>query len=107
MCKVALVKDRTRWSGMKTQPLDLSISLGEDAHQLIRHNFQRFIDQEESGFKDKNPKSLHQMRVGMRRLRIAIQLFSTAIALPKAVSNASIGKIAKSLEETCDLDVLQ
>jgi CHAD domain-containing protein len=92
---------------MKTQPLNLSISLGEYAHQIIRHSFQKFIDQEEAVYKDKDPESLHQMRVEMRRLRTAVQVFSTAIAAPKAVSNQSIGKIAKSLGDTRDLDVLQ
>jgi CHAD domain-containing protein len=43
----------------------------------------------------------------MRRLRTAIQVFGSVIALPKAISNSSIGKIAKSLGETRDLDVLQ
>jgi CHAD domain-containing protein len=92
---------------MKAQALNLSIALGEYAYQVIRQNFQRFVDQEEAVFKDKDPEPLHQMRVGMRRLRTAVQVFSTAIVLPKAVSNAAIGKIAKSLGDTRDLDVLQ
>ena len=92
---------------MKTRPLDRSIALGEYAHQIIRYNLQKIVDQEEAVLKDKDPESLHQMRVGMRRLRTAIQVFSTAIVLPKAASYPSIGKIAQSLGETRDLDVLQ
>ena len=92
---------------MKTQSLNRSIALGEYAHQIIRYNLQKIVDQEEAVLNDKDPESLHQMRVGMRRLRTAVQVFSAAIVLPKAVSYSSIGKIAQSLGETRDLDVLQ
>jgi CHAD domain-containing protein len=92
---------------MKHQPLDLSIKLGDYSYQIIQQNFQKIVEQEEAIFEDKDPEPLHQMRVGMRRLRTAIQVFGSAIVLPKAVSNPSIGKIAKSLGETRDLDVLQ
>ncbi|PZV18993.1 MAG: hypothetical protein DCF20_02825 [Pseudanabaena sp.] len=92
---------------MKHQPLDLSIKLGEYSYQIIQQNFQKIVEQEKAIFEDKDPEPLHQMRVGMRRLRTAIQVFGSAIVLPKAVSNPSIGKIAKSLGETRDLDVLQ
>lgn len=92
---------------MKHQPLDLSIKLGDYSYQIIQQNFQKIVEQEKAIFEDKDPEPLHQMRVGMRRLRTAIQVFDPAIILPKAVSNSSIGKTAKSLGETRDLDVLQ
>lgn len=92
---------------MKAQPVNPAIALGEYAHQIIRQNVQKFIQQEDAVFADKDPEPLHQMRVGMRRLRTAVKVFGTAIVLPKAVSDASIGKIAKTLGETRDLDVLQ
>jgi CHAD domain-containing protein len=92
---------------MKAQPVDRSIALGKYAHQIVRVNFQRFVDQESEVFKDQDPEPLHQMRVGMRRLRTAVQVFRTAIVLPKAVSDPAIGKIAKRLGGTRDLDVLQ
>jgi CHAD domain-containing protein len=92
---------------MKEIHFDLPITVSDFAHRVIQQSFQHFIDQEESVLKDKDPESLHQMRVGMRRLRTALQVFSKAIALPKGTSNSSIGKIARSLGETRDLDVLQ
>lgn len=92
---------------MKEHQFDLSVLLGDYAHQIIHQNFQKVVDQEKSVCKDKDIEPLHQMRVGMRRLRTAIQVFDNAIALPKAVNNSSIGKIARSLGETRDLDVLQ
>jgi CHAD domain-containing protein len=92
---------------MKEHQFDLSVLLGDYAHQIIHQNFQKVIDQEKSVVKDKDTEPLHQMRVGMRRLRTAIQVFDNAIALTKEVNNSSIGKIARSLGETRDLDVLQ
>jgi CHAD domain-containing protein len=92
---------------MKAKPFNLSIPLGEYGYQVICRNFQRFVEQEKDVLKDKDPEPLHQMRVGMRRLRTAIQVFSPAIALPEAVSHAAIGKIAKRLGATRDLDVLE
>lgn len=92
---------------MKEHQLDLAIAISDYAHQIIQQNFQKFVDQEEAVFKDNDPEPLHQMRVGMRKLRTSVQVFSKAIILPKGVSNSSIGKIARSLGETRDLDVLQ
>jgi CHAD domain-containing protein len=92
---------------MKTQPLDRSIRLGECADRIIRYQFQKIVDQEKAVLKDKKPEPLHQMRVGMRRLNTAVQVFSAAIVLPKAVNHSTIGKIAQSLGKTRDLDVLQ
>ncbi len=92
---------------MKAHQIDLSTTLGHCGHQIIRQNFQKFVDQEEAVFDNKDSEPLHQMRVGMRRLRTAVEVFRSAIALPKGVSNLSIGKISKSLGETRDLDVLQ
>jgi CHAD domain-containing protein len=92
---------------MKTQPLDHSITLGEYASQIIFSKFQKIVDQEEAVLKDKKPEPLHQMRVGMRRLSTAVQVFSTAIVLPKAANHLAIEKIARSLGRPRDLDVLQ
>jgi CHAD domain-containing protein len=92
---------------MKIQSLDRSITLGECADQIIRHHFQKIVDQEEAVFKDKKPEPLHQMRVGMRRLSTAVQIFSAAIVLPKTADHRTIEKIARTLGETRDLDILQ
>ncbi|WP_017301541.1 CHAD domain-containing protein [Nodosilinea nodulosa] len=92
---------------MKVQPVDPSITLGEFAYLTIRQNFQKIVDQEKLVLDDRDPESLHQMRVGMRRLRTAIQVFDAAIILPKGLTSLVIGKIAKSLGKTRDLDVLQ
>lgn len=92
---------------MKSQSLSLSVPLGEFACQIIQKNFHRFSDQEKAVLKDKDSEPLHQMRVGMRRLRIAIKVFTSAMVLPSVVCEQSIGKIAKWLGKTRDFDVLQ
>lgn len=92
---------------MKTQSLDLTIDLGQYSYQIIQQNLQRFVDQEKAVLKDKDSEPLHQMRVGIRRLRTAVRVFEPAIVLPKTVSYSSIGKIMRSLGETRDLDVLK
>ncbi|MGA7934190.1 MAG: CHAD domain-containing protein [Kovacikia sp.] len=92
---------------MKAQPLDSFVKIGEYAYQIIGQKFERFNRQEDAVLKDKDPEPLHQMRVGMRQLRTAVQVFNAAIVLPKAITDSSIGKIAKSLGDTRDLDVLQ
>jgi CHAD domain-containing protein len=92
---------------MKTQQLDPSIVLGDFARQLVQENFQKIVDRQKAVLEDKDPEPLHQMRVGMRRLRVAVRVFDGAILLPKAVSASAIGKIARILGKTRDLDVLR
>jgi|JFJP01.1.fsa_nt_gi CHAD domain-containing protein len=92
---------------MNETQVNRSLLISDYAYQMIQQSFQRFVDQEKSVWQDKDPEPLHQMRVGMRRFRTGLQVFHQAIALPKAVNDSSIGKIARSLGETRDLDVLQ
>jgi CHAD domain-containing protein len=92
---------------MKTPKLDPSMVLGDCAYQIAIENFQKIVACEKAVLEDKDSESLHQMRVGMRRLRVAVGVFDGAILLPKAVNSSAIGKFARSLGETRDLDVLQ
>ncbi len=92
---------------MKNQELDCSITFSECASRVIHHQFQKIVDQEKAVLKDKKPEPLHQMRVGIRRLSTAVQVFGTAIVLPKTVNYRAIGKVAQALGGTRDLDVLQ
>jgi len=54
---------------------------------------------------DKDPEALHQMRVGTRRLRTALQVFGSAIDLPKAGSAQRLRNLARVLGKVRDLDV--
>ncbi|HEY9844620.1 MAG TPA: CHAD domain-containing protein [Candidatus Caenarcaniphilales bacterium] len=81
-------------------------TFGHYAHQAINKHFQKSVKPEAAVLKDEHPEPLHEMRVGMRRLRTALQVFSPAIVLPKAASVKRISKIARSLGQVRDLDVM-
>lgn len=82
-------------------------TFGHYAHQAISKHFKKSTKPESTVLKDENPEPLHEMRVGMRRLRTAIEVFGPALELPKAASVKRIRKIAKELGVVRDLDVMQ
>ncbi|WP_066380891.1 MULTISPECIES: CHAD domain-containing protein [unclassified Anabaena] len=82
-------------------------TLGEYAYQAMKKHFSKIIKWEKPVKKDEDPEALHQMRVGMRRLRTAISRFEIVLNLPKPASDKNIGKIARRLGNLRDLDVLK
>jgi CHAD domain-containing protein len=81
-------------------------SLGEFARRVVRRNLRHFSQEEKAVLRDEDPEPLHQMRVGMRRLRAAIETFGFAIRLPNEANDRAIGKISRRLGRVRDLDVL-
>lgn len=77
------------------------------AYLGIEKYFHKAIAYEQKVLADQDPEDLHQMRVGMRRLRSVVTGFAPVIILPDSVSNRNIGKMAKILGQLRDLDVLQ
>ncbi|HEY9795591.1 MAG TPA: CHAD domain-containing protein [Leptolyngbyaceae cyanobacterium] len=82
-------------------------TFGDWANLALDKHFQKTIKHETNVLKDRDPEALHQMRVGMRRLRTAVTGFAPALSLPKAAQEKKIAKIARRLGELRDLDVLQ
>jgi CHAD domain-containing protein len=82
-------------------------TLGDYAYQAIEKHFKKTLKWEKSVKKDEDPEALHQMRVGMRRLRTAVTRFDLALDVPKPISDKNIGKIARRLGSLRDLDVLK
>ncbi|MEH1870972.1 CHAD domain-containing protein [Nostoc sp.] len=82
-------------------------TLGDYAYQAIEKHFKKTLKYEKSVKKDEDPEALHQMRVGMRRLRTAVTSFGLAVDVPKPVNDKNIGKIARRLGSLRDLDVLK
>lgn len=82
-------------------------TLGDWASLAIKKHFQKVIKYEADVLKDREPEALHQMRVGMRRLRSAMTGFAPALDLPKQSQEKKIGKIAHRLGTLRDLDVLR
>ncbi len=83
-----------------------SKTLGDWASVAIHKHLQKVVKHEKDVLKDKNPEDLHQMRVGMRRLRSAITGFAPALKLPKSAREKKIGKVGRILGSLRDLDVL-
>jgi CHAD domain-containing protein len=82
-------------------------TFGEWAYLAIKKHLKYTIKYEADVLKDTDPEALHQMRVGMRRLRTAINGFAPALALPKSAQEQKVAKMARQLGELRDLDVLQ
>ncbi|MGF1459751.1 MAG: CHAD domain-containing protein [Leptolyngbyaceae cyanobacterium] len=57
--------------------------------------------------KRQDPVSLHQMRVQLRRLRTAMQVFAPNVQLPQGGSERQVAKVARQLGKLRDLDVIK
>ncbi|WP_250121713.1 CHAD domain-containing protein [Chroococcidiopsis sp. CCMEE 29] len=91
---------------MKVHTQNKTSTLGDWAALALDKHFHKVLKHEDDVLKDKDPEALHQMRVGMRRLRSAITGFTPALDLPKLAQEKRIGKIAHTLGTLRDLDVL-
>lgn len=81
-------------------------NLGDWAYLAIAKHSKKILKHEAEVLKDKDPEELHQMRVGMRRLRSALVGFSLALDLPKNAGQRQVGKVARVLGSLRDIDVL-
>ena len=81
-------------------------TFGDWAYLAIEKHFKKILKHEVAVLQDKDPEELHQMRVGMRRLRSAMVGFSLAVDLPSSSNQKQIGSIAKVLGKLRDLDVM-
>ena len=66
-------------------------TLGDWAYIAIAKHYKKILKHESKVLKDNNPEQLHQMRVGMRRLRSAIAGFAPALNLPISASEKKFG----------------
>lgn len=82
-------------------------ALSHFAHRAIEKHFRKAMKHEEDVLADRDPEALHQMRVGLRRLRTAIQVFGFTAELPASVSESRIRKFTQVLGTVRDLDVLK
>jgi CHAD domain-containing protein len=83
-----------------------AITFGDWGKIAVEQHFNKILKHEAAVLKDKDPEELHQMRVGIRRLRSAMIGFAPAIALPKTATEKNAGNIGRVLGELRDLDVL-
>jgi CHAD domain-containing protein len=85
-----------------TQP----ISLRDLATTAIRTYFSKMARSQKAVLKDRDPEDLHQMRVGLRRLRTAMQVFEPVLVLPKAAQEPQVAAVGRKLGRLRDLDVI-
>jgi CHAD domain-containing protein len=82
-------------------------TLEDYAYRAIQKHSKKTLKWEKSVKKDEDPEALHQMRVGMRRLRAIVSNFDFVVNLPKVISDRNISKIGRHLGKLRDLDVLK
>ncbi|MEJ7652609.1 MAG: CHAD domain-containing protein [Chloroflexia bacterium] len=74
------------WSGLDPEPPDLGStdvsddqSLGDFAYAVLRKQFAAFRSHDAGVRLDEDPEEVHDMRVAIRRMRVAMSLFSDAL----------------------------
>jgi CHAD domain-containing protein len=82
-------------------------TLGDLAQIAIAKYLKQAVSYEKLVLADNDPENLHQMRVGLRRLRTALQVFAVGIKLPKAGHEPKVAAAAQKLGELRDLDVIE
>jgi CHAD domain-containing protein len=97
---------RTSPAKSQRSPQELqALTLGEYAYTVIQEQYQHIIKYEKAVLDDEDPENLHDMRVGTRRLRTALQVFGMALEVSKAGSTRRITELARTLGQLRDLDV--
>jgi CHAD domain-containing protein len=81
-------------------------TVGDWAYGAIATHCTKIRSHEAGVITDKDPEAVHQMRVGMRRLRSALAGFAPVVQLPKIVQRRTVSKVARVLGRLRDLDVL-
>jgi CHAD domain-containing protein len=76
------------------------------AYGAIATHFAKIRSHEADVLKGKDPEAVHQMRVGMRRLRSALVGFAPVVQLPKIVRRRTVSQVARVLGQVRDVDVL-
>lgn len=82
-------------------------TLADYTYTAIEKHFKKTWKWEKSVKNDEDVEALHQMRVGMRRLRTTVTSFNSIVNFPKSADDKNIGKIARCLGSLRDLDVLK
>jgi CHAD domain-containing protein len=82
-------------------------SFGDWAVVALTAHFRKITKYDQRVLEDQDPEDLHQLRVGMRRLRTALVGFGSALQLPPLVTEKRVGRMARVLGVLRDNDVLQ
>ncbi len=92
---------------MSKHPAPSAESFGHHAALAVKKHFHYAMKFQTDVLRDSDPENLHQMRVGLRRLRTAIRVFHFGVEVPADGRNSRIRKIMHILGAVRDLDVLK
>lgn len=81
-------------------------TLSQIAYEAFERYYRKISKHEPGVLRDRDPEAIHQMRVGLRRLRTALEVFSQAVQFPKGVSIQRVRTVANTLSPVRDLDVM-
>jgi CHAD domain-containing protein len=84
-----------------------SSTMGELAYAVLRRQLGVLRDKEPGTRLGEDPEELHDMRVGTRRLRAALALFSDVLPVRAQVFREELGWLGRVLGAVRDLDVQQ
>lgn len=102
----ALIAPQVTWA-VKARPMELKSGLSAEQgfRAIVINCLVQMQDNEAGVIRGTEPESLHQMRVGMRRLRSAQRLFARSMRLPDALRD-ELDWLAAELGAARDVDVL-
>lgn len=81
-------------------------TLSNTAYQALHRHLRKVSKFEPGVLRDRDVEAVHQMRVGLRRLRTALEVFSPYLLLPKAITVRRVKELSGVLSPVRDLDVM-
>ncbi|MGA1262596.1 MAG: CHAD domain-containing protein [Prochlorothrix sp.] len=88
-------------------PLAVPSTLRVVVYGAIQQHFRKTTKARKAVLEDSDPEPLHQMRVGLRRLRSVLYTFDGVMEIPKPGQCRALADLSRCLGSVRDLDVLQ
>ncbi|AFY61823.1 CHAD domain-containing protein [Synechococcus sp. PCC 6312] len=81
-------------------------TLSNTAYQALHRHLRKVSKFEPGVLRDRDVDAIHQMRVGLRRLRTALEVFIPYLVLPKTITVRRVKDLSGVLSPVRDLDVM-
>lgn len=81
-------------------------TLSNTAYQALHRHLRKVSKFEPGVVRDRDVEAIHQMRVGLRRLRTALEVFIPYLVLPKTITVRRVKDLSGVLSPVRDLDVM-
>ncbi len=86
---------------------DNPVALADYTYNEIAKQANKIVKYEKKTLTEDDPENLHQLRVGMRRLRSVLSVFNLTLKIPSIINDKNIADIARILGQQRDLDILK